>query len=309
MDAVLDIRDLRIDYAGVTAVRDLTLRAEPGMTIALVGPNGAGKTSLLRATAGLVAPTTGGVRILGYDVQRDAEAARSSLGFVPDVYPLYDGLTAFEFLDHFAAAYRVPAAKARVGELLEAVGLAAAADRLCAGLSRGMRQRLFLAKTLLHDPALFVLDEPTSGLDPDGRRDFARLLEGLRRRGRTVVVSSHQLSELAGFATHVAMMDKGRLVHFGAVDAAPGAETGTLEWLLRVRDAGPELVDQLAAYPGVSGVERRETVVRFAFTGGEDALEGLLAALLRAGVRVREWRAVESALERMYFSRGFEGEL
>jgi ABC-2 type transport system ATP-binding protein len=212
--------DVRVDYGDTTAVRDLSFAVGPGEVVGLIGPNGAGKTSTIRVLATLLEPTYGRVEIGGYDPATHPAQARAILGYMPDLAPVHDDLTCWEFLDAFAGSYglRGKTRKARVDECLSLVQLEPKRKTMAGTLSRGMTQRLVLAKTLLHRPAVMLLDEPASGLDPLARAELRDLLNELSSGGVTVLISSHILTELSGFCTMVGIMERGRLKRFGRLD-------------------------------------------------------------------------------------------
>jgi ABC-2 type transport system ATP-binding protein len=205
-------------YGSTFAVRELDLEIEQGAIYGLVGPNGAGKTTTFSVLASLLEPTAGKVELLGLDPARQPGAVRRVMGYMPDVLGLYDDLRVDEYLDFFAASYHVPKA-ARAGTidgLLELVDLTSKRDAIVNSLSRGMKQRLSLARALVHDPQVLILDEPASGLDPRARVELRNLLGELRDLGKTIVVSSHILSELAEMCTSIGIMESGQLLATGA---------------------------------------------------------------------------------------------
>ena len=193
---MIRVRDLRVDYETVCAVRDLSLEVGPGEVCGLIGPNGAGKTTTMRAMIGLIEPTYGEIELAGVDMRERPRDACRAVGFMPDFPPMYDDLMCWEFLDLFAASYSVPRPGRRgvVDRALTTVGLAEKRTAMIVELSRGMRQRLMLAKTLIPGPQVLMLDEPASGLDPQGRIDLKNVLKALAAEGKTVLVSSHILT-------------------------------------------------------------------------------------------------------------------
>ena len=300
---MLEIQNLRVDYPDLLAVDGISFTVEPGDGFALVGPNGAGKTSTFRAIAGLLEPTHGNIRINGVDSAANPRAFRAQLGYMPDDPPLIDGLTASQFLEHFARAYEVPNRTQRIADCLDATGLTAKADADCKSLSRGMRQRLVLSRTLLHDPPVLVLDEPASGLDPLSRRDLRAVLNTLRERGKSILVSSHILSEIAEFCNKVGVLENGALKACGRIDAIASELTQSgirLAW----REAGPSPIEALTAHPKAKITERRPGFAEFDFGGGPEALDALLAGLVTSGVRVTEWRNVTQDLEHVFMKLG-----
>jgi ABC-2 type transport system ATP-binding protein len=237
-DAAVSIRRLTKRYGDLFAVRDLTLDIPKGSVFGLIGPNGAGKTTTFAVLASLLLPTAGSVAILGLDPVRQPREVRERLGYMPDVLGVYDGLRVDEYLRFFAASYRIPRSRwtATVDALLELVDLTTKRDAMVNSLSRGMKQRLSLARALVHDPEVLVLDEPASGLDPRARVELRNLLVELRQMGKTIVVSSHILAELTEMCTGVAIMEKGRLLASGT----PGEIRDQIgqKRQIRVRQAG-----------------------------------------------------------------------
>ena len=212
--------ELRVDYEDLTAVNGISFSVEAGMVYGLIGPNGAGKTSTIRAISTLVEPTYGRMRIKGIDVELEPQRALVHLAYMPDFPPVYEDLKVWKLLDLFASAYRIPISERsrRIQELLETVNLVDKREHMTGTLSRGMRQRLFLAKTLLHDPDVLLLDEPASGLDPVARDEFAQVLRNLGSQGKAVVVSSHILTEMDTFCNSVGIMDHGEMKASGRID-------------------------------------------------------------------------------------------
>ncbi len=280
---------VRVDYADVTAVRDLDLRIGAGEVFGLIGPNGAGKSSLIRVLATLQEPTHGRVWIDGIDTAERAEDARRAIGYMPDLAPVYKDLRCWEFLDLFASAYGIGRREraSRIAACLDEVGISGKRDALAGTLSRGMTQRLVLAKTILPGPRVLLLDEPASGLDPIARVQMRRLLQRLAGEGRTVLISSHILTELSEFCTSVGIMQKGKLIASGAVgDVVSGLRKGVR---LSVEFAGPvtDLGERLASFAGVSGVAAPDDLAaEFDFSGGRREASELLGALVRAGLPV-----------------------
>lgn len=217
---MISIKSLRIDYEDVNAVNDLDLEIHEGQIYGLVGPNGAGKTSTIKALAGILEPTYGEIKIAGFDLELDHEMALQNLGYMPDFPPVYENLKVWEYLDVFAAAYLIPHDKRpeKINHWLKRVNLMEKYNTFISDLSRGMRQRLVLAKTLLHDPKVLLLDEPASGLDPKARKDMRDILKAVAREKKTIIISSHILTELSDFCNAVGIMEKGRMVVSGSIE-------------------------------------------------------------------------------------------
>ena len=215
--AAVRTHGLRKTFGSLVAVDDLDLEVPAGSIFGLIGPNGAGKSTTMAVLASIQAPTAGWVEVAGFDPSVDPAGVRRHLGYMPDVLGVYDNLRVDEYLEFFAAAYRVPRASwpGLLDGLLELVGLEAKRAAMVDSLSRGMKQRLGLARALVHDPDVLILDEPASGLDPRARVELRTLLTELQSMGKTVVVSSHILAELEEMCSHVAIMEAGRLVAAG----------------------------------------------------------------------------------------------
>ncbi len=300
---LLSVSDLRVDYPGLIAVDDLSFEVEPGDGFALVGPNGAGKTSTFRSIAGLLEPTRGTIEIAGVDIEKNPRGYRRLLGYMPDDAPVIARLTCAEFLDHFARAYEIADRNNRVAECLELTGLTDKAGAECRTLSRGMRQRLVLARTLLHDPSVLVLDEPASGLDPIARLRLRQVLNDLRARGKAIIVSSHILNEIAEFCNKVGILERGVMRVCGTVESL-AAELGARSFRVRWRSTGASGDAILAAAPGVKITEARPDGANFDFHGTEESLDAVLGALISSGVRVTEWRNASDDLEHVFMKLG-----
>jgi ABC-2 type transport system ATP-binding protein len=302
-DPLLAIEHLRVDFPEVIAVNDLTLALEPGDVCGLIGPNGAGKTTTMRAISGLQEFTRGSVKVGGHELASEPDELKKRLGFMPDFCPTYDQLTTSEFLEHFARAFDVPNRTKRIEECLELTWLTDKRDSLCEELSRGMKQRLVLAKTLLPDPQVLLLDEPASGLDPLGRIELRKILLQLHDAGKTVLISSHILSELSGFCNKAAIMERGKLVKFGTI-AELGQQMGKRRMSVKWRAEQNNALQILNANSAVNNLETIGLGAAFDFTGETDALDELLKTLVVQGVSVCEWRAVGDDLEQIFLQSG-----
>ncbi|MDR3457857.1 MAG: ABC transporter ATP-binding protein [Verrucomicrobiae bacterium] len=301
-DPLLAIEHLRVDFPEVVAVNDLTLVMEPGDVCGLIGPNGAGKTTTMRAVSGLQEFTRGSVRVSGHELSREPDELKRRLGFMPDFCPTYDQLTTAEFLEHFARAFDVPNRNQRIEHCLELTWLTDKRNSLCEELSRGMKQRLVLAKTLLPDPQVLLLDEPASGLDPLGRIELRKILLQLRDAGKAVLISSHILTELSGFCNKAAIMERGKLVKSGTI-ADLGQQMNKRRMSLKWRGEDAKALDILKG-AGVKNLETAGAGALFDFEGETDALDELLKTLVVSGVRISEWRGVGDDLEQIFLQSG-----
>ena len=217
---MIEVHHLRKEYDDTIALENLDLVIPEGEVYGLIGPNGAGKTTLIRILATLLEPTYGQVRIGGFDALEEPMRVHPLLGYMSDFFSLYDNMLVWEYLDHFARCYKVSAGHRErlVEKVLELVSLEVRRDAPIKTLSRGMRQRLCFAKTLIHEPRVLLLDEPASGLDPAGRLEFRELIKQLHAMGRTILISSHILTEMADFCTSAGIMEQGRLLASGRVE-------------------------------------------------------------------------------------------
>ena len=303
---MIRVRDLRVDYDNFCAVGDVSLHVGEGEVCGLIGPNGAGKTTTMRAMLGLIEPTYGEVEMAGVDMRERPRDACRLLGFMPDNPPMYEDLKCWEFLDLFAASYDIPKKNRPkvVGEHLELVGLSAKRDAMVVELSRGMRQRLMLAKTLIPDPKVLLLDEPASGIDPQGRIDLKNILKDLAARGKTVLVSSHILTEMQEFCTSVAIMEKGRMVESGEIGAVNLRVLGAAEMMVEVLGSADAFFRIVTEDPLAASILQKDNVYGFRYAGTSDEAAVLLAKLIHAGVRVASFAPRKEGLEDLFLKIG-----
>ena len=324
--ALLETESVRVQFGRFVAVQGVSLSLGTGHLLGLIGPNGAGKTTLLRAIAGLQPLASGRVRVLGEELTPGA-AIMAAVGFTPDTPPLYEEMTVRTFLRFVAKGYGLGAADldARIGYWLERVWLAEKADQKIKGLSRGMRQRVGIARTLLPNPAVVLLDEPAAGLDPAGRVQFRRLLCELREQGKALIVSSHILSDMEEYCTHIAIMGKGALLRVGTVgeiaagSSAGGADgdanpmcrydvtlarpvPGALETMMAI----PGVATATAAVPsegsgGTNGPPDRFVVE---YRRGREEAARLLAEMVTRGLPVASFAPEPMDLEQAYLRAG-----
>ena len=303
--AMIEIKGLTKRYRDLVAVRDLNLSIEAGDVFGFIGPNGAGKTTTIKTLATLLEPTSGTVHVDGIDVLRYPLEVRKIIGYMPDFFGVYDDVKVWEYLDFFAAAYKIPANKRKgiIDDVLELTDLTEKRESYVEGLSRGMKQRLCLAKTLVHDPKVLLLDEPASGLDPRARIEFRALLKELRSMGKTIFVSSHILPELADFCNSVGIMERGHLVVAGRVnDIVQRLEGSTL---LDVRltgenDNGAKAVALLNGHPHVKEISAEGNHVTLGFTGDHEQLPEILSLMVQNGLPVASFAQREADLEDVF---------
>lgn len=296
-------KNLSKSYGDHQALHDLNLELEAGDAFGFIGPNGAGKSTTIRILATLQEPSAGDAWVGGFSVTSQPDAVREVLGYMPDQFGLYEGMRCWEYLEFYAAAYRVPGKrwKGLIDEVLELTDLTVKKQAFVETLSTGMRQRLCLAKTLLHDPKVLVLDEPASGLDPRARIELKLLLKELSRMGKTLLVSSHILPELADFCNKVGIIEGGRLLASGSVDNIL-AQASRDRYRLRIRvlqkaaEARAVIEESLqaedVAYEG-------ESLVLTTATGLEGQAD-LLEKLVRDGFRPVEFAPLKTDLEQIF---------
>ncbi len=292
-------------YKDVLALDQLNLTIEPREIFGYIGPNGAGKTTTIRILCGLLKPTSGMATVAGVDVVKHPEKAKAVVGYQPDVFGVYRGMRVWEYLDFFGAAYRMPAArrKARVEEVLEITGTELMHDYYVDSLSRGMQQRVGIARALVHDPQVLLLDEPTSGLDPRARIEMRQLLRKLKEMGKTILVSSHILPELATICDRIGILEQARLLLCDKMEQV-------LKQVEQRRVVEIEVLDQAEkaaaalkeAYPP-GKLEIKEIVgrlVRVAFEGEDIEIAKMLKALIQGGYPVLWYREEPLDLEHVY---------
>src|SRR5512137_100719 len=244
-------------YGSIAAVYQLDLTVNKGDLFGFIGSNGAGKTTTLRILATFLAPSAGTAKILGRDVVAEADAVRHVIGYMPDFFGVYKDMEVTEYLDFFGACYKIPTAQREktVNDVLELVGLTEKKGALIGALSRGMQQRLGLARVLIHDPQLLLLDEPASGLDPRARIEMMAVLQELQRLGKTIIISSHILSELQTLCNRVAIIEKGKLIYSGPVQGVRDQMAqGRVVWV-RVTSDQAQAIELLKAHPEVASAE------------------------------------------------------
>ncbi|MHC4398201.1 MAG: ABC transporter ATP-binding protein [Planctomycetota bacterium] len=296
-------------YGELVALDELTISLARGRILGLIGPNGAGKTTAIKILVGLSRPTGGSARIAGVDCFRESRRIKGLVGYMPDSFGSYDNMRVREYLDFFGAAFRIGRSERvkRIAEVLETTGAADLQDRFVDSLSQGMKQRVGIARTLLHDPQVLIFDEPASGLDPQARIEMRALLLRLAEEGKTLIVTSHVLPELSRICDSVAILSQGKLRAFGTLDDIMRrvSQKRTIEIQLGAAGQIDRAVGEILQAVG-DGSEpagsATEAVVRFQFEGGESELGEVLARLVGAGVGVTQFRELQADLEDAFLS-------
>src|SRR4026207_443730 len=258
-------------HGAMVALNSLDLTVQRGDLFGFIGSNGAGKTTTLRILATFLTPTAGQAIVLGHDVVREADAVRHVIGYMPDFFGVYKDMEVTEYLDFFGACYKIPTAQREktVNDVLDLVGLSEKKGALIGALSRGMQQRIGLARVLIHDPQLLLLDEPASGLDPRARIEMMEVLRELRRMGKTIIISSHILSELETICNRVCIIEKGQLIYTGPVQGVRDQmSTGRVLWV-RVSSDQNQAIELLKARSEVASAEAKDGQVKVTLTDHE----------------------------------------
>lgn len=299
---LLDVKNLDRRYGKVHAVRDLSFQMQRGQITGFVGPNGAGKTTTMRIAATLDVPDSGDVEVDGLSVLVEPRQARMRIGYMSDQFHPYPNLDIIQYLDFFARAYGLKGKKRHmtVRSVAEFCGLLEFEDRPATGLSKGMGQRLHLAKTLLHDPMLLILDEPASGLDPRARIDFRNLLKELASAGKGILISSHILPELGEMCDSVVVIERGEQVVSGSIEDINRQARLEQEIVARVLGDAQAFEKFLLVQPHVGDVAVDGSRLRFSFSGDDQAMSELLGRAVAAGMQLVEFSCAEADLEDLF---------
>jgi ABC-2 type transport system ATP-binding protein len=299
---MIELTDFTKHYGDFKAVDGLNLKIEAGEMFGFIGPNGAGKSTTIRFLSTLLKASRGEGVINGHSVTRDPLGVRRSVGYMPDNFGVYDGMKVWEFLDFFAVAYQIPRDRRKqvIGDVLELLDLAHKRDDFVNGLSRGMKQRLCLAKTLVHDPPVLILDEPSSGLDPRARMEFKALMKELRRMGKTILISSHILSELADCCSSVGIIERGQLLMHGPIDEV--YRRIRRNRLIEIKfvdrmDIGLSIIRSMPETRDVRIEDHRATIE---LQADDSKVAELLEHLMREGVRIRSYADKDPTLEDVF---------
>ncbi|NUM37360.1 MAG: ABC transporter ATP-binding protein [Candidatus Brocadiae bacterium] len=301
---VLHVDALRKEFSSLVALDDVSFKVDAGHVVGLIGPNGAGKTTLLKILATLLPPTDGTATICGVDLKKNPVIIREHIGYLPDFFNLYPDLTLRECLDFFARAYYVPAHQIseRVDMALAMVGLQEKQDSFVRNLSRGMIQRLGLGTLLVRTAKVFLLDEPASGLDPMARIQLRDILRQLARDGKSILISSHILTELAGFCTHLAIMNHGKLLMYGSVEEIEKKIMGQQSFIVKFLYGHDQAKAILEKMESVEILSSSEDAFQLACTGGQENIAEINRRLVVAGVPVIELSKIKTSFEDLFMT-------
>jgi ABC-2 type transport system ATP-binding protein len=289
-------------FGSIAALDSLNLAVNAGDLFGFIGSNGAGKTTTLRILATFLAPSSGTARVLGHDIVREADAVRHVIGYMPDFFGVYKDMEVTEYLDFFGACYKIPTAQRdkTVADVLELVGLTEKRGAIIGALSRGMQQRLGLARVLIHDPKVLLLDEPASGLDPRARIEMMAILQELQRLGKTIIISSHILSELQTLCNRVAIIEKGKLIYSGPVQGVRARMSAGLIYWIVVQGNSAAALEILKARPEVAEAVAVDGQIKVTFANHEVDPAFVPEALVRGGVRLTGYWEDELGLEEVF---------
>jgi ABC-2 type transport system ATP-binding protein len=299
---MIEIKDFGKNYGDFTAVDHLDLTIEAGELFGFIGPNGAGKSTTIRFLATLLKASHGEATVNGHSVTKKPLDVRRSVGYMPDNFGVYDGMKVWEFLDFFAVAYQIPRVKRKqvIGDVLELLDLTHKRDDFVNGLSRGMKQRLCLAKTLVHDPPVLILDEPSSGLDPRARLEVKALLKELRRMGKTILISSHILTELADCCTSIGIIERGQLLMHGPIDEVYRRIKRNRLLEIRVIDKFETALSIVRSLPETLDVQVDNHKITAELAAEDHQVAGLLERLVSSGVRMNSFSDKDPTLEDVF---------
>lgn len=299
---MIQIKNLRKRYGKMEALKGLTLEIEKGTVFGFVGPNGAGKSTTMSILATLLEPTSGQAYVGRYEVTKSPKEVRKLIGYMPDFFGVYDNLTAEEYLDFYGANYDIPQAERKeiIPQLLELVNLSHKRDAYVDSLSRGMKQRLGLARCLVHNPEVLILDEPASGLDPRARIELREILKELRNMGKTIIISSHILPELAEMCDVIGIVEEGNLVAFGRVDEIYTRMQETKVLRIRLLDRFEEAMAHLQQKVNVSQVTHEGNWLVVGFTGDDQQQVELFHDLAVSGFPVAAFNEEQGDLEEIF---------
>lgn len=298
---MIKTRNLVKKYGRVAALQGLDLEVPADAVYGFIGQNGAGKTTTLRILAGLLMPDEGWAELAGRNVARDPRGVRRVVGYMPDFFGVYDDLRVGEYMLFYASAHGIRGAGAQKlrDDLLELVDLGHKRDAFVDTLSRGMQQRLCLARSLIHDPAVLLLDEPASGLDPLARVEMREILRELCRMGKTIIISSHILSELADLCTHVGMIREGKLLRQGPLNEMLAGDR-VRRFIMRCINPVEETAGLIGNWPGAGVLSTGPGQVEFSLAGAADEAAALLKEIVGSGVRVTHFAQTEQSLENTF---------
>lgn len=309
---MLYIKDLVKRYGRFTAVDHLNLEVKRGEILGFIGPNGAGKTTTMKIVATLLPLTSGTVKVDGIDITEDPVTIRGKIGYMPDFFGVYDNLKVIEYLDFYGSSYRIPSDQ-RMNisrDLLKLVHLEGKEEAYVDTLSRGMKQRLCLARSLIHNPELLILDEPASGMDPRARLEMMGILKELKKMGKTVIISSHILHELTELCDVIAVIEDGKLVSHGSVDSIMAKVKGKKAIEIKLLGSVDRAINILKQHPAVIDIARDGDTIEMSYDCEDDELWTIIKSLMDENIPIVSFAKGENNLEKVFMevTYGYEAE-
>lgn len=301
---MIDIQGLTKRYGQFEALVELNLQIGKGIIFGYIGPNGAGKTTTIRILAGLLKPSSGDAYVDGYSVVRERERAKKKIGYMPDFFGVYEGMTLNEYLDFFAAAFRIRRGERRkiIDAVLELTDMTPLREDMVKNFSRGQRQRACLAKTLIHDPAVLLLDEPASGLDPRARIEFKELLLELKNMGKTILISSHILTELSAFCDEVGFIENGRLITSGPIKEILQTWKQESKYQIELLGEVEKAENFLKSYSGVEQIQAKGQSLTCTMSLTQEQIAKLLQDMITQGLPVVAYQPSSVNLEDVFLT-------
>ncbi|MEX0792301.1 MAG: ABC transporter ATP-binding protein [Pirellulaceae bacterium] len=301
-NAMIELRRLHRNFGRTEAVRDISFEVYPGQVFGYIGPNGAGKTTSMRILATLDLPSAGDALVDGHSVINDPDKVRRRLGFMPDAFGVYANVNCWEYLDFFARSYGMKGRERRMAleRTMEFTGLDILAEKPINGLSKGMKQRLCLGRSMIHDPSVLILDEPAAGLDPRARIELREMITRLSQAGKTILVSSHILTELAEMCDVVGIIEQGQLLATGSVNEIQRGQVNLSRVRVRVLEDVVRLTEWLASKTDLQDVVIDGQLVTFAHQGDREEEAALLREMILADFKIAEFAAKHSSLEDVF---------
>jgi len=299
---MLDIHDLYKHYGKFTALNGLNLELKKGELFGFVGPNGAGKTTTMKIVSGLLNADSGEVFVDGINIRKDMKKLKEKIGYMPDFFGVYDNLKVVEYMEFYASIYGIEgkAAKKLIFELLELVNLLDSAENYVDGLSRGMKQRLCLARCLIHDPELLILDEPASGLDPRARFEMKEILRNLNHKGKTIIISSHILPELSQMCSTIGIIQKGTMVLKGTVEEIMQQMNVSNPLMIQVVEGQDKMISLLKGNVFVENIAIKGSNYSIGFKGNKAEEANLLHSLIQSDIKISSFFRQEGTLESLF---------
>jgi ABC-2 type transport system ATP-binding protein len=299
---MLEIKNLNKRYGKFTAVDNLELNVAEGEIFGFVGPNGAGKTTTMKIICGLLEADSGEVYVDGVDAIKNNKKIKEKIGYMPDFFGVYDNLKVSEYLEFYASIYNIIGKeKDKIcGELLELVDLSSKKDAYVDSLSRGMKQRLCLARSLVHNPKLLILDEPASGMDPRARFEMKEILRTLKDMNKTIIISSHILPELAELCTTIGIIERGKILLRGTVDEIMMKVYKNKGIKIKVHDKQEEAINILKEFPNVDGITTGEGTLQAYLQGGDEDMASILRTLVSRNIPVVSFSQLDGNLEDIF---------